>query len=109
MNPLLRFLAVGTLLLAAISSSAADFQGKVTQTITDEKGRAHDINYSIKGSKARIDINNDGHQAAMISDMEKLEMRMIMPEQKMYMVMPLKKPIEDAMAKSGDNSIDVQA
>jgi len=102
MNPLLRLLAVGTLLLTAASSFAADsFQGKVTLAITDNKGRSHDLNYSMKGSKVRMDVDAEGHTVATIMDMEKLEMLMIMSEQKMYMVMPIKKPIEAAAAKSG--------
>lgn len=101
MKPLLRLLAVGTLLLAAVSSSAATaFQGKVTMAITSEKGKTQDLNYSIKAQKLRIDINTEGHQIATIMDMEKLEMLMLMSEQKMYMVMPLKKPIEAAAAKA---------
>jgi len=89
-------------LLTAASSFAADsFQGKVTLAITDNKGRSHDLNYSMKGSKVRMDVDAEGHTVATIMDMEKLEMLMIMSEQKMYMVMPIKKPIEAAAAKSG--------
>jgi PHD/YefM family antitoxin component YafN of YafNO toxin-antitoxin module len=109
MNPLLRLFAVGSVLLTAVSSFAAGgFEGKVTQLMTPEKGKAHEINYSIKGSKVRLDINNEGHQAAIITDLEKLETLMIMDEQKMYMVMPIKKPVEQALEKSGDSSVDVK-
>ena len=105
MNPLLRLLAVGTLLLTAVSSFAAgSFQGKVTLSISDKKGRAHDLNYSIKGQKLRMDMDAEGHSVATIMDMEKLEMLMLMSEQKMYMVMPIKKPVEQAVAKASAES-----
>jgi hypothetical protein len=103
MNPLLRLFAVGTLLLTAVSSFAADgFQGKVTLAITDGKGRTHDMNYSIKGQKLRMDMSAEGHEVATIMDLEKLEMLMLMTEQKKYMVMPIKKPVERAAAKAKD-------
>lgn len=110
MKPLLRLFAVGTLLLTAVSSFAAGaFQGKVTQTITDGKGRSHDLNYSIKGSKMRMEVNEQGHQAVIISDMDKLETLILMAEQKMYMVMSIKKPVEQAVAKSSGNAnVDIQ-
>ncbi len=109
MKPLLRFLAVGTLMLTAISSYAATaFEGKVTQLMTSDKGKSQAIDYSIKGSKIRLDVNSEGHQVAIVTDMEKLETLMIMHEQKMYMVMPIKKPVEQALEQSNDASVDLK-
>lgn len=110
MKPLLRFLAVGTLLLTAASSYAASsFEGKISLAITgDKKGKSQVMDYSIKGQKLRMDISAEGNQVATIMDMEKLEMTMIMTEQKMYMVHPIKKPVEKAAEKVGESTAEIE-
>lgn len=97
MNLLLRFLAVGTLLIASVCSAADAFEGKVSLTMTAGKGKPMTLDYSIKGQALRIDMNADGHAIATIMDLNKMEMLMLMTEQKMYMVMPIKQPVEKAM------------
>src|SRR5689334_16670652 len=108
MNLLLRLLAVGTLLTASASFAADSFQGKVSLAISAGKGKSQTLNYSIKDQKLRMDIDAEGHSMATIMDMAKLEMLMLMPEQQMYMVMPIKKPIEKAMEKQGESTADVE-
>ena len=108
MNSLSRFLAVGVLLTAAESFAAGAFEGKVTQIITAAKGESQTLNYSMKGDKLRTDMNADGHEMSSIMDLAKLEIIMLMPEQKTYMVMPIKKPVEQAMAKQGESTADVE-
>src|SRR6187551_3153611 len=102
MNPLLRLLAVSTLLLTAISSSAADtFEGKISLALSgDKKGRSQNMDYSIKGKKLRIDMSAEGNQISTIMDMEKMEVIMLMPDQKMYMVHSIKKPAEQVAEKA---------
>jgi hypothetical protein len=100
MNLLLRIFAVGSMLVAAHSFAANAFEGKVTLAITGEKGKPMDLNYSMKGQMVRTDINAEGgHQVSTIMDVPKLEMIILMAEQNMYMVMPIKKPVESAMEK----------
>src|SRR6187200_1488747 len=110
MKPLLRILAVGTLVLTAISSYAADaFEGKITLAMTgDKKGRSQNMDYSIKGKKLRMDMSAEGNSVATILDMEKLEMTMLMPDQKMYMVHPIKKPLEQAAEKATQSNADIE-
>ncbi|MES1194554.1 MAG: DUF4412 domain-containing protein, partial [Opitutus sp.] len=72
------------------------------------KGKVQDLNYSMKGQKLRMDITAEGHEVATIMDLEKLEMLMLMNEQRMYMVMPIKKPVEQAMAKQGESTADLE-
>jgi hypothetical protein len=108
MNLLLRLFVAGSLFAAASSFAADSFQGKVTLAMTADKGKVQDLNYSIKGSKLRMDITAEGQQVATIMDIEKLEMLMLMNEQKMYMVMPIKKPVEQAMAKQGESTADIE-
>ena len=112
MNILLRLFAVGALLTASVSSAADAFQGKVSLAITSGKAKSQTLNYSIKDQKLRMDMEAEGHSVATIMDMGKLEMLMLMAEQKMYMVMPLKKPIEQAQAqgqaRQGESTADIE-
>ena len=49
-----------------------------------------------------------GNQVAMIMDVAKQEALMLMPDQQMYMVMPMKKAVETAMEKAGVDTADVE-
>ncbi len=99
MNLITRIFAVGSMLVASHLFAAGAFEGKVTLTMTGERGKAMDMNYSMKGDRVRMDINASGHEMSTIMDAPKFEMIILMAEQKMYMVMPLKKPVEQAMEK----------
>ena len=107
MKLLLRICALGSMLVASHLFAADAFEGKVTLAITGEKGKAMDMNYSMKGDRVRTDINASGHEVSTIMDLPKLEMIMLMAENKMYMVMPLKKPVEDAMAKHQGDAANI--
>jgi hypothetical protein len=110
MKPLLRILAVSTLVLTALSSFAADaFEGKIGLAMSgDKKGRSQNMDYSIKGKKLRMDMSAEGNQIATILDMDKMEMTMLMPEQKMYMVHPIKKPVEQAAEQAAKSNADIE-
>jgi len=108
MNLLLRILAAGTLLAATHAFAIEAFEGKVTLTLTSDKGRVQDIDYAMKGQRLRVDINTEKHQVSMITDLAKMETLMLMPDQGMYMVMPIKKPVEQAMARAGESTADVE-
>ncbi len=108
MNLLLRILAVGILLTATHTFAANAFQGKVSLALSAEKGRSQVMDYSMKGSMLRMDINSEGHQVSTIMDAAKMEMIMLMTEQQMYMVMPMKKPVEQALAQQGQSTADVE-
>lgn len=108
MNHLLRIFAVSSLLTAAQTFAADAYEGKVTLALTADKGRSQEMNYSMKGRKLRMDMNTEGHTSSTIMDMEKLEMVMLMPEQKTYMVMPIKQPAVDQAAKNVESNTDVQ-
>jgi hypothetical protein len=108
MNPLLRLFVAGSLLAAGTSFAADSFQGKVSLAITAAKGKQQTMNYSIKGQKLRMDMEAEGNTVASITDMAKMETLMLMPEQKMYMVMSIKKPVEKAMEKQGESTADIE-
>jgi len=108
MNPLLRLFVAGSLLAAGTSFAADSFQGKVSLAISAAKGQAQTLNYSIKDQKLRMDMEAEGKSVISITDLGKMEMLMLMPEQKMYMVMPIKKPVEKAMEKQGESTADIE-
>lgn len=107
MNLLLRLFAVGSLLTASICSAAA-FEGKVSLAMSSGKGKPQTLNYSIKQDLMRIDIVADGQSIATIMDVKKLEMTMLMPEQKMYMVMPMKQTLEKAAAMADAKDPEIE-
>jgi hypothetical protein len=108
MKLLSRFLAVSAL-LAAVQTFAADtFEGKVTLALTADKGRAMTMDYALKGQKVRMDMSAEGNAMSSIMDMTKQEMIVLMPDQQMYMVMPMKKAVEQAMEKAGADTADIE-
>ena len=111
MNLLLRLFAVGSLLTAAHTFAADAFEGKVSLAMTADRGGTHEMNFTMKGKRLRMDMNAEGHTMSTIMDMEKLEMLMLMPEQKMYMVMPIKQTVDKAMehaSKNPEMSADIE-
>jgi hypothetical protein len=106
MKPLLRIFAA-SLLLAALPFARA-FEGKVSLAVTAERSGTMNMDYSFKGQKVRMDMAAQGHQMASITDMTKMETLLLMPDQQMYMVMSLKKPMEQAMEKAGAGTAEVE-
>lgn len=92
-------------LLAALFAAsgalrAAQFEGKIGLKITPGKGQPHDINYSIKGDKMRIELPTQGAgMGGMILDTAKREMTVLIDAQHMYMVQPM---ADVAAAPGGD-------
>jgi hypothetical protein len=106
MKLLSRVFAVSAL-LAAVQSFAA-FEGKISLALTAERGRPMNMDYSLKGQKVRIDMNTEGNAVGMIMDAAKQEIVMLMPDQQMYMVMPMKKTMEQAAKQAGADTADVE-
>lgn len=108
MKLLSRFLAVGALLTAVQSFGAANFEGKISLAVTAERERTMNMDYSLKGQKVRMDMNSEGDLVSTIMDLGKMEMLMLMPDQQMYMVMPMNQKVEQAMEKAGVDTADVE-
>lgn len=109
MNLLLRLLAVGSLLTASLSSAADAFEGKVSLAMSAGKEKPQTLNYSMRQDAMRMDMTAEGGKSfAMIMDLKKLEMIMLMEEQKTYMVMPMKQTIEKAVANAEIKDPDIQ-
>lgn len=82
------------------------FEGKVAFKVFDE-GTPHSMDYYAKGSKIRFDTNEEGQQAQIIWDTSKKEFMVVMPQQKMYMLMQvpeskLKSDISNDISKNAN-------
>ncbi len=108
MKPLSRIVALA--LLSPLALFAADFEGTVTMNMTGSREQTVPINFSIKPGFTRVDMNTGGHTGGVIMDMAKQEMIILMPEQKMYMVQPMKRPagekMDEPVAQTGDVTIE---
>jgi hypothetical protein len=98
----IRLLAV-SLLLAATLPLAHAFEGRVSLTMTVERGDRMAITYSLKGQKVRTELSAEGHQFASITDLSKLETVMLKPAQRQYIVVSLEPPIDkDKVVRDAD-------
>ncbi|MBX3738234.1 MAG: DUF4412 domain-containing protein [Candidatus Didemnitutus sp.] len=90
MKALTRALALlGLLTVSALGALA--FEGRVSLGFSDSKGREQVIDYAMKGALVRLEPKmKEAGGAAMIMDADKREMTILMPEQRMYMTMPLR-------------------
>lgn len=78
-------------LFVCIGASAADFEGKVKMKMTNGRSE-HVLTYSMKAGLVRTDFElGNGQTASAILDVPRDQMTMLMPEQQMYMVMPMRR------------------
>jgi hypothetical protein len=108
MKPLLRLFALAGLLAATHAFAVETFEGKVSFAMTSDKGRTQNMSYAMKAQKLRMDFTTEKQQMSTIMDMAKLEMVMLMPERHMYMVHSIEKPVEQAVAKEGESTADIE-
>jgi frataxin-like iron-binding protein CyaY len=66
----------------------SQFEGKLKIQVTEE-GKKHTMDYFVKGDKFRLEVKDMGETGAMIFDSKAMKMTIVMPQQKMYMEMPL--------------------
>lgn len=69
-------------------------------------GKSQDMVYAVKGSRMRIDMAADGKTMSSIMDVKKQEMLMLMPEEKMYMVVTFRDAAEKAAAAASDTILE---
>jgi hypothetical protein len=108
MKLLLRLFAVGSLLTATLAHAAGAFEGKVSLAISAGKNESQQIDYSIKDTSMRIDVAAEGQTISSIMDMKKMEMMILMPSEKMYMVVALKDTVEKAAKKTQGKEPDIE-
>jgi hypothetical protein len=102
MKKLLPLTLLVSALLAPGMLSAKTFEGTIKMQITDGRNKAMPLDYSLKDGLLRTDIQaGEGMTMTAIMDFAKDEMLMLMPDQQMYMVMPMKRA---AAAAAGHTS-----
>ena len=90
MKTLLRTLFLGGLLSALVGAlPVAAFEGRITLNMKSGKD-THTINYAIGPDAIRMEMGVGENSMAGIVNLKKQEMIMLMPEERMYMVMPFK-------------------
>jgi hypothetical protein len=86
---------------AALAAAALGFEGKVSLSMKSGRDAEQVIDYAMKGTRVRLEPKiADAGGTAMIMNWEKQEMTILMPEQQMYMVMPLKSAMAAGQAKA---------
>lgn len=99
-------LAIAALAAPAVLG-AASFEGQVRMKISDARGRSHEMEQRIKEGRVRTEMNTGkGETMAVIMDLPKREMIMLMPEQHMYMVHALPDPTAVAGADDAEFSFE---
>ena len=61
------------------------FEGEVDYNMTMKDGKQSQMNYFLKGTKARMEMTMNGHHVVQIIDFGARKIYMLMPEQKMVM------------------------
>jgi hypothetical protein len=79
------------ILLAPLVALAASFEGKITMKMSGPQNAPPAMTFSIKEGLSRLDLVGGGQNAAVIYDVAKQEITILMPEQKMFMTQPMPK------------------
>jgi hypothetical protein len=82
------FAVLLVLFLTPVIISQDSFEGMVKYKITAD-GETVDMNYFVKGDKIKMDMEGESNVSVIFSNKDKV-MLMIMPDQKMYMEMPIR-------------------
>lgn len=85
-------------LFQSLSFSQSSFEGKIDMKMTFD-GRTHNMSYLVKNDKIRMEFNRGGHTGAVIIDPANKSTIVLMPQQKMYMEMPVTKEMEEGISK----------
>jgi hypothetical protein len=91
--------------LAPVSASAAEFEGRIKMKMQPKKGDPQTITFAKKGQRMRMEIPTGKETMVGLMDFEKREMSMLMPGQNMYMVIEQKDiPLMDEVRKSQEST-----
>lgn len=86
----------------SFSFSQENFEGKINLKMTSN-GESHEMSYLVKNNKMRMEVNEAGHSAVILFDPVSKKMTMLMPQQNMYMEMPINKEIANEMNKDNED------
>ncbi len=98
-------LLVVTLFVPLKIYSQSSFEGKIKMKVTNGDNKSNLIDYYVKGSKYRFEMNDMEGKGYSIWDTDAKKMTVIMPAQKMYMEMPMD---FSKMAQSAENDSNME-
>jgi hypothetical protein len=78
-------------LLTPVAALAGSFEGKITMKTSGPKDMPPTMTFCLKEGFSRLELAGGGQNAAVIYDMTKQELTILMPEQKMYMTQAMPK------------------
>lgn len=100
------FLCSVAALVMPAAIHAAAFEGSVRMKMTPGRGQPHELTFHVKEGLQRTDIETGrGNSVSAITDFAKQEMIILMPDQKMYMVQPLRTMAAAAEKMNGSNDV----
>jgi hypothetical protein len=89
--PLLVALVALVALFAPVAVFAANFEGKITMKMSGPKDAPPAMTFSLKEGFSRLDMIGGGQNAAVIYDVAKQQITILMLDQKMYMIQAMPK------------------
>lgn len=106
MKTLSALFASSLLLLSSVMACAKDFEGVLRIKIGAGGEKSQEADYSLKSGFMRLDMAAEGHTVAIIADLNKMEALMLMPSERMCMVMSLKSATAKAAQSADDATIE---
>jgi hypothetical protein len=99
-------LLIGSVLLFPHPLPAQSFEGRVIMKITDASGKTLPLTFNLKEGLSRIDVESpSGMTVSTIMDVNKKQMTMLIPQQRMYLVQPLTLPAAAATAATAGTPV----
>ena len=92
----------------SVSVRAADMSVYSADVVTESSGGTHKSHMYAKGTKQRMEMSEEGQKVINIIRGDKKVMWMLMPDQKMYMEMPLTKQKEDITSRMIDPDVKME-
>jgi hypothetical protein len=102
------FYAVLLVIFSAASVMAADFSVYSADMVSESSGVTNKSRMYAKGAKQRMEASEEGQKVINIIRADKKVMWMLMPDEKMYMEMPLNSKKEDIASKLNDPNVKVE-
>ena len=96
----LRALLIIVLVSVAARAIAAPFEGKI-ELLTTEGKKSFTTTFHYKGDKMRIESSDAKETGAVVMDMTAKEMMVLMPSEKMYMVMKFGGQMDETTTGTG--------
>jgi hypothetical protein len=102
------FCAVLLCISMPVSVRATDMSVYSADIVTETSEGTHQSHMYVKGKKQRMEMNEEGQKAINIIRDDKKVMWMLMPDQKIYMEMPLTRQREDITSRLKDPDVKME-